>query len=247
MKKNTKKKILTLALVIALLAIVMVGGSLAWFTDTDEAVNTFTVGSIKIVQHEKEHNDAGELVDFTPDKVLLPIVNIDNPADDDNYEEKIVTVENTGKNDAYIRTWIAVPKALDNYLVLDTNSTSWTEQWAWPTGTVDGVEYVAHCYVYSGALASGATTAEAVLNGVYLKAPVDVKDNPATAEEDYQFCLPDGNGGYTYSGFVLTDNTKVNVLVVTQAVQVEGFANAQEALNAAFEEPINVTAVPFFN
>lgn len=247
MKKSTKKKILTLALVIALLAIAVVGGSLAWFTAEDEATNTFTVGSIEIIQHEKEHNDAGELVDFTQDKDLLPIVKVDDPSADVNYEEKIVTVENTGKNDAYIRTWIAIPKALDDYLVLDTNNTNWTEQWAWPTGKVDGVEYIAHCYVYNEALASKTTTVEAVLNGVYLKAPVDIKDDPATAEEDYQFCMPDGNGGYTYSGFVLSKDTKVCVLVATQAVQVEGFENAQAALNAAFGEPVNASAVPFFN
>ena len=46
MKKSTKKKILTLALVIALLAIAVVGGSLAWFTAEAEVKNEFTVGSI---------------------------------------------------------------------------------------------------------------------------------------------------------------------------------------------------------
>ena len=47
-----KKKILVLSIVIILLTTAVVGGSLAWFTDTDSATNTFTVGSVKIAQNE---------------------------------------------------------------------------------------------------------------------------------------------------------------------------------------------------
>ena len=43
-----KKKLTALCLVVALLAIAVVGGSLAYFTDTKEAENTFTVGSVSI-------------------------------------------------------------------------------------------------------------------------------------------------------------------------------------------------------
>ena len=39
-----KKKVLTVALVVALIAI-MVSGTLAYFTDNDEVTNTFTIGS----------------------------------------------------------------------------------------------------------------------------------------------------------------------------------------------------------
>ena len=44
----TKKKILVLALTIAMVAILAVGGSLAYLTDTDAKTNTFTVGNVKI-------------------------------------------------------------------------------------------------------------------------------------------------------------------------------------------------------
>lgn len=44
----TKKKILVLALTIAMVAILAVGGSLAYLTDTKSAKNTFTVGNVKI-------------------------------------------------------------------------------------------------------------------------------------------------------------------------------------------------------
>ena len=44
----TKKKILVLALTIAMVAILAVGGSLAYLTDTKTATNTFTIGNVKI-------------------------------------------------------------------------------------------------------------------------------------------------------------------------------------------------------
>ena len=46
-----KKKIVSLALVAALAAICIVGASLAYFTDKDNADNTFTVGNVKIAEY----------------------------------------------------------------------------------------------------------------------------------------------------------------------------------------------------
>ena len=250
MKKNTKKKALTLALVIALLAIAVVGGSLAWFTAEDEAVNTFTVGSIKIVQHEQQHDETGALEDFEQNKTLLPIVNINDPASDDNYEEKIVTVENTGKNDAYIRTWIAIPKALEGYLILDTDETQgWAKQWWSPYPTLNGMEYICYCYVYTNVLEAGKTT-PVLLNGVYLDAATDVQKNPATG--NMEFCKRNAETGeFDFTGVAVMDAEgtayNVNVLVATQAVQAEGFNDAQQALNASFGEPIHDSSVPFIN
>ena len=43
-----KKKILALCLVVALAVTAVVGGTLAYFTDTDDAKNTFTVGNVDI-------------------------------------------------------------------------------------------------------------------------------------------------------------------------------------------------------
>ena len=43
-----KKKITAIFLCVALVAIAIVGASLAYFTDTDQATNTFTVGNVKI-------------------------------------------------------------------------------------------------------------------------------------------------------------------------------------------------------
>ena len=87
-----KKKIVTLCLVIALVATMVAGGTLAYFTDTDEAVNVMTLGNVKIEQLEYERVvDANgnwvtsttadrygyypdELQPFTQDKPLFPSV-----------------------------------------------------------------------------------------------------------------------------------------------------------------------------
>ena len=54
-----KKKITALCLCVALLAVAVVGASLAYFTDTDEATNTFTVGNVKIDLLESRYHRQG--------------------------------------------------------------------------------------------------------------------------------------------------------------------------------------------
>ena len=48
-----KKKITAIFLCVALLTTAIVGASLAYFTDTDNQTNTFTVGNVKIDLIEK--------------------------------------------------------------------------------------------------------------------------------------------------------------------------------------------------
>ena len=47
-----KKKILTAALAVCMLATLVIGASLAYFTDTDSKTNTFTVGNVDITLTE---------------------------------------------------------------------------------------------------------------------------------------------------------------------------------------------------
>ena len=101
-----KKKITALCLCVALLAIAVVGASLAYFTDTDNAKNTFTVGNVKIDLIEQEKTNEGPK-DFTQDKTLVP-----GKSNDGNAVSKIVTVENTGKNDAWVWVELRIPKYL---------------------------------------------------------------------------------------------------------------------------------------
>lgn len=101
-----KKKITALCLCVALLAIAVVGASLAYFTDTKSATNTFSVGNVKIDLIEQEKTDNG-LVGFKQDKTLVP-----GKSNDGNAVSKIVTVKNTGKNNAWVWVDLKIPAYL---------------------------------------------------------------------------------------------------------------------------------------
>ena len=103
-----KKKVLSIALVLSLLAI-MVGGTLAYFTAEDEVTNTFTVGSVKIEIYENDKETVDDTMTFGP---LTPVVNVEDPSADISYVNKVVDVKNTGNNRAYVRVHIAVPTKL---------------------------------------------------------------------------------------------------------------------------------------
>ena len=94
--KLTKKKIVSLAVVIALLA-TAVAGTYAYFTDEDIAHNVITTGKIDITLNDKTI-EAGVEVDFPEDGVfgVMPTQTVD----------KIVSVTNSGEGDAWVRIWI---------------------------------------------------------------------------------------------------------------------------------------------
>lgn len=229
-----KKKLLTVAVIIAVLALV-VTGSLAYFTADDTATNVFTVGSVEIEIYENDQPTDTDVLDFG---TLTPIVKVDNPAADDSYADKVVEVKNTGINDAYIRVHVAVPTALVPYLHLDINETGWTKQ-ADSTATVERVDYTVYTYDFDTAVATDAFTNE-LLKGVYLDAYVDVEED---ADGNLEFILRNEDGEkVASSGFVAhykgTDGSytsaKVNVLVAAQAIQADGFGSATDALDSGF-------------
>lgn len=84
-----KRKILALTLCVAMLAIAIVGGSLAYFSDRDEKTNTFTVGNVSIVLTEPNWDTTGaaEAFDVYPGEALA----------------KDPTVTNDGKNPCFVR------------------------------------------------------------------------------------------------------------------------------------------------
>lgn len=109
-----KKKITAIFLCIALAATAIVGASLAYFTDTDSAKNTFTVGNVKIDLQEgtkKTGNEtAANLTDWAttyPNGAeLMP------GSSSVNNVSKIITVKNTGTNAAWVWVDLKIPAAL---------------------------------------------------------------------------------------------------------------------------------------
>lgn len=232
-----KKNILILALAASMIAVLAVGGTLAYFTDNDSRDNTFTVGSVKIKLIEQQRTEDGTaLEDFVDDKVLMPIVGsaqgesvtvegvvLPTAA---NYVDKIVKVENTGKSAAYVRVYLAIPAALDDddasKNVLHVNygfGTEWTGTLPGEKVTIDGEDYIAYPCTYNAQLAPGETTAVPAYKGVYLDSHVDM----------------DKDGNYTINGNVIDFNFEngITLPVFAQAVQAAGFDTADDAFAAS--------------
>lgn len=101
-----KKKIVALCLVLALALTAIGGATLAYFTDTEEATNTFTFGNVDIELDEKGEKD-DELVDWeAADKELMP-----GKANAVTKEAKII---NTGDNEAWVWAEVLIPASLDD-------------------------------------------------------------------------------------------------------------------------------------
>ena len=246
-----KKKLTAIFLCVALVAIAIVGASLAYFTDKDEATNTFTMGNVKI--------DLQETFD-EENAVLRP------GSQTTNKIEKKVWIENTGTEDAYVWYKWYIPSELDstdgstgtnNVLHVNSNGNTWDKYREnrnyWPEGqtealpleqtwdhdpetelgltvgpegfidteVIDGVEYNVYLVLYHGVLAEGEKTTVA-MNGAYLDSKVD---NAVDA---------DGNVYYTINGDKINyDFTKgVNIIVKAYGIQAEGFADVYAAYNA---------------
>lgn len=199
-----KKKIVALCLCVALAVVAIGGATLAYFTDTDEATNTFTAGGVKIDLIEQQVNEEGTALEaFEQDQVLMPIVGSAQGDKDsfgqpvaENYIDKMVTVKNEGKSDAYVRAYFAIPSALDDgyetfnaglnvlhYNFGNNNGVStFGNEWNWmnASGTwkyyeteIDGVKYNVYYADYTKILEAGKTT-EQFICGVYLDSHVDM-------------------------------------------------------------------------
>ncbi len=125
---------------------------------------------------------------------------------------KIVSVKNTGKSDAYFRTLIAFEYLPDS----DTFGVDFSigESYRWSQGApeaiieIDGVTYQVYEACYNGILKAGETAPASLTKVEFAK----------TATNEDMKAL-----GGTYE-----------ILVLSQAVQTEGFDNALTALESAF-------------
>lgn len=97
-----KKKIVALTLVVAMLAIAIVSGTLAYFTDNDAKTNTFTMGNVDIHIDEWMEDEEGKWIPYE-DQELHPIAQAKAPFN------KLVETVNDGSEDAYIRTFVTCP------------------------------------------------------------------------------------------------------------------------------------------
>ncbi len=234
-----KKKIVVISIALALIAILTFGGTLAWFNDTDDVKNVFTIGSIDIEQLEV----------FEQESQLLPVVGSDPTAANDNYVEKNVTVKNVGKNGAYVQTFVAVPAQLDQAEVLKLYTGNLAAKGWTACGKVasdiamDGEEmkYNVYLYRYNAILPAGDTNnvTSPCLEYVYIdsKADLNLYDRKDASGAQGTDGVNDTAYFVDASGNELTDFDafeKLNIYVATQGVQAEGFTDAAAALTGAF-------------
>lgn len=107
-----KKKITAIFLCVALVAIAIVGASLAYFTDSKSATNTFTMGNVAITLDETSvANPTGPRVTSNTYDTYPGAVVTKDP-----------TVHNTGKNAAWIRAKVEVKDWATNCTKYPTNA-----------------------------------------------------------------------------------------------------------------------------
>lgn len=222
-----KKRIVTIALVIALLATCF-AGTYAYLTDKDAATNVMTLGNVYIDQIEEERDADGNLVPFTQAKPAYPAVGETEWAEDaitvgggnqkvfhedlQNVVDKFVYVKNTGKSDAYVRTIIAIEAPgydAEDWIHVNVNDSVGVSVTGWENVDINGVQFVYAVFTYTDALTPNAKT------------PVSLAQVFLDSEATNEYCNAFGN---TWE-----------ILTLSQAVQSAGFTDAETALNAAFE------------
>ena len=102
----------------ALSASLIVGSTLAWFTDDERATNTLTMGKVDIELYEEDKLINEETPGLTFDN-LVPGATVD----------KLAEVKNAGTVDAYVRVQLSheltVEKDINLSNMLDINSSDW--------------------------------------------------------------------------------------------------------------------------
>lgn len=215
---SMKKKALAAASYV-MVAALAIGGTVAYLQDQESAMNVLTVGdAVDIAINEYQRNDdASALEDFEQGKALYPIVGSAQGEKDNfgmpvakNYGDKIVTIENTGDADAYVRVYVAKPLALSDLADDGDDNTSddalhmnlgnrvdlegdydsaygddWKNNWGWDYN-VDVFEAEIKgekyevCTFVTKEKLPAHTESTAVIAGVYLDASIDYDDGVYT-------------------------------------------------------------------
>lgn len=214
-----KKSILMAAIAVMLVAVLVVGGTLAYFTDTKSAANTFTVGDVKIKLDESNVNDPnGDRVTSNEYTDVFPGIQY----------KKDPVVTNTGKNDAYVRAvvtiengmnwmglynenvWTAPQEEAFMKLICDKLGAGWSiENIAYVTNAERGSTDFVATLKYTGVLKSGDATS-AMFENVML--PTNATANDITTR--------------------VAQNGVFHIDVVAQAIQADGFDTWEAAFTA---------------
>lgn len=146
---NMKKKALTLCLALALSATAVVGGTLAYFTDTDQKDNVFTVGNVDIELTEPEWEKTG--------KVDAETVYAGEPLDKDP------TVTNNGANPCFVRLSVSGLDQFGEKGMIEFRNANYE------VGKLnDGWTKYGDYYYYNGILDKDATTEKPLFSSIVM-------------------------------------------------------------------------------
>ncbi len=155
-----RKKIITLVAVLALALVAVIGGSLAYFTDTDAADNVFTTGNVNITLKENFDEEGAKLLPGVENAIT---------------KEVSICVEE-GSEDAYVWYTYLVPTALlDVIHIVNSTEDDWTYSKI-GTEIIDEIEYTVFLALYSKAL-SGEEETVVAMSQVYMDSAVDADEN----------------------------------------------------------------------
>lgn len=231
----TKRKLLLVALSLCMVAILAMGTTLAYLTDTDAKDNVFTVGKVDITLND----------DFVQDSKLTPGTDI----------EKNVTITNESTSEeAWVWYTYAIPTALDNddasknvihvnhagqnwedYFTPDNKNgyegtatkieETWKVDWKVEKNVKIGdIEYNVYTALYNGKLAPGATTTLGMTK-VYMDTHVNQIDGKWYWEE---------NGVLTEIDYDLSAG--VTIPVTAYGIQAIELDNVEEAYAAYWNQ-----------
>ena len=253
-----KKKLTAIFLCVALVAIAIVGASLAYFTDTDNAKNTFTVGNVKIDLVEQQKGENG-LEAFDQGKTLVP-----GKSNDGNAVSKIATVKNTGKNDAWVWAELRIPKYLvsSEYPTNESkNALHWNSYGCfnveynsgnyWSLATTDGIVDADHNvtdpnmvavedglwydYQYVGTEKIGDIEYVVIRTKMQNTLPAGMTSLPFLAQVYMDWRVTTSEDGTQFilpAGDPISTDASWEIIVNAYAIQTEGFENVDDAIAA---------------
>ncbi|MBQ7860407.1 MAG: hypothetical protein IJ347_09795 [Faecalibacterium sp.] len=245
-----KKKILVLAMTLSMVAILAIGGTIAYFTDTDIQTNVFTTGNVKIDLFE----DFGDNNDDTLEK-LIPTTGKTEKGNQINGIEKEAYVENTGSEDAFVRIHFAIPDILDSgakdipALNASDNIVHWnhaalsTEKglWSWLPEYTEGVGYIGNgegnWNVYQDDIDGITYNVYVATYRTALKGAVEGKPNDVTCDAINQVYMDAKTTNEQIETLKKTLGDQWKIYVVAEATSAQGFDNAYVALDTAFGKP----------
>ena len=218
-----KKKILVACLCVALAVLTIAGTTLAYLTSRDEVVNTFTVGNVSITLDEAKVNNYGEPVNGNNEKVELanaPRVKANSykliPGH--TYTKDPTVTVKAPSEESYVRMLVTVD--FDKQLTetqlateLDNIFTGYSTDWvrsAKQIETGNGKTVITYEYRYNRTVS--ANTADNKLPALFTG-----------------IAIPG-----TWTGDDLTALGNININIVAQAIQADGF-DTPEAAWAAFK------------